>query len=44
MKGRLADNTAVLEKIADTPEEAADRLAAIKAAARRQHPRRRPCW
>ena len=44
MKGRLADATAVLEKIADTPEEAADRLAAIKAAARRQHPRRRPCW
>uniref|UniRef100_A0A0D3GSU4 Major facilitator superfamily (MFS) profile domain-containing protein n=1 Tax=Oryza barthii TaxID=65489 RepID=A0A0D3GSU4_9ORYZ len=33
MKGRLADAKAVLEKIADTPEEASERLADIKAAA-----------
>uniref|UniRef100_A0ACD5TQJ8 Uncharacterized protein n=1 Tax=Avena sativa TaxID=4498 RepID=A0ACD5TQJ8_AVESA len=33
MKGRLADARAVLEKIADTPEEALERLADIKAAA-----------
>ncbi|KAL6855977.1 hypothetical protein ACP4OV_018779 [Aristida adscensionis] len=33
MKGRLADARAVLDKVADTPEEAAQRLADIKAAA-----------
>ncbi|KAF0908397.1 hypothetical protein E2562_025068 [Oryza meyeriana var. granulata] len=33
MKGRLADAKFVLEKIADTPEEASERLADIKAAA-----------
>ncbi|KAI5012335.1 hypothetical protein ZWY2020_024469 [Hordeum vulgare] len=33
MKGRLADARVVLEKIADTPEEAKERLADIKAAA-----------
>jgi len=33
MKGRLADARAVLEKTCDTPEEAAERLADIKAAA-----------
>jgi sugar porter (SP) family MFS transporter len=33
MKGRLADARAVLEKTTDTPEEAAQRLAEIKAAA-----------
>uniref|UniRef100_J3MME8 Major facilitator superfamily (MFS) profile domain-containing protein n=1 Tax=Oryza brachyantha TaxID=4533 RepID=J3MME8_ORYBR len=33
MKGRLADAKVVLEKTSDTPEEAADRLADIKAAA-----------
>ncbi|CAN6225842.1 unnamed protein product [Urochloa humidicola] len=33
MKGRLADARAVLEKTSDTPEEAAARLADIKAAA-----------
>ncbi|KAF0908398.1 hypothetical protein E2562_025069 [Oryza meyeriana var. granulata] len=33
MKGRLADAKVVLEKTSDTPEEAAERLADIKAAA-----------
>ncbi|XP_006658740.1 polyol transporter 5-like [Oryza brachyantha] len=33
MKGRLADAKSVLEKIADTPQEASERLADIKAAA-----------
>ncbi|KAL6856188.1 hypothetical protein ACP4OV_018990 [Aristida adscensionis] len=33
MKGRLADAMAVLEKTSDTPEEAAERLADIKAVA-----------
>ncbi|CAL5083734.1 unnamed protein product [Urochloa decumbens] len=33
MKGRLADARVVLERIAETPEEAAERLADIKAAA-----------
>jgi sugar porter (SP) family MFS transporter len=33
MKGRLADARVVLDKIAETPEEAAERLADIKAAA-----------
>ena len=33
MKGRLADARAVLEKTSETPEEAAERLADIKAAA-----------
>uniref|UniRef100_A0ACD5VE45 Uncharacterized protein n=1 Tax=Avena sativa TaxID=4498 RepID=A0ACD5VE45_AVESA len=44
MKGRLADARAVLEKTADTPEEALERLADIKAAAAGIVPDEKQVW